>query len=71
MTRSIMRDMNDDTLRQAKLAALREEIEANRFANKLYWDQKGHSHDADVEHQRRQERLEQVRKKMDELGRTT
>jgi hypothetical protein len=58
--------MNDDTLCQAKLAVLREEMEAIHFANKLYWGRPEHSREADMEHQLRQERLEQIRKEMQE-----
>jgi len=52
----------DNALRQAKLAALGEETEAIHSANTLYWNRKAHSHEEDMEYQRRQERLEQVRK---------
>jgi len=52
----------EDAVRQAKLVALEEETEAIHFANVLYWDRKLHSHEADMEHQRRQKRLKQVRK---------
>jgi hypothetical protein len=57
----------DDFGRQAKLVALEEETEAIHFANMLYWQCEAHSHEADMEHQRRQKRLSQVRK---EYGRT-
>jgi hypothetical protein len=60
--------MDEDALRQGKLAALREELEAIHVANKLYWNCKEHSHEAGMEHQMRQERLEQLRKEMSELG---
>jgi hypothetical protein len=52
----------EDSVRQAKLVALEEETEAIHFANMLYWNCEVHSHEADLEHQRRQKRLSQVRK---------
>jgi hypothetical protein len=51
----------------ARLASLREEIEAIHFANKLYWDQEHHSQVATAEYERRQERLEEIRKEIQEL----
>ncbi|MGA8492797.1 MAG: hypothetical protein WB711_20410 [Terriglobales bacterium] len=60
----------DYALRQARLAALREEVEAIHSANKLYWGSTVRSHDTDMEHQQRQELLEQLRKEMDELENT-
>ena len=60
----------DHALRQARLAALREEMEAIHSANKQYWNSTVRSHYTDMEHQLRQERLEQVRKEMDELTET-
>jgi len=60
----------DHALRQARLAALREEMEAIHSANKQYWVSKERSHDADMEHQLRQERLERIRDEMDELEKT-
>jgi hypothetical protein len=52
----------DGFVRQAKLVALEEETEAIHFANMLYWNYDAHSDEADLEHQRRQKRLSQVRK---------
>jgi hypothetical protein len=49
---------------------LREEMEAIHSANKQYWVSKERSHDADMEHQLRQERLERIRDEMDELEKT-
>jgi hypothetical protein len=57
----------DDALRQATISALRAEMDAIHSANKLYWVRQGRSHEADMEHQLRQERLEQIRKDLDEL----
>jgi hypothetical protein len=59
--------MGDETVRQATLAALREEVETIHSENKLYWNRKEHSHEADMEHQLRQERLEQIREEMNKL----
>jgi hypothetical protein len=36
-------------------------------ANKLYWENKVPSHEAKAEHQRRQDRLEEVRHELNEL----
>jgi hypothetical protein len=58
----------DEAVRQAKLAALSQELDAIHVANKVYWDRKEHNRQDDMEHQLRQERLEQVRKEMSELG---
>jgi len=57
----------NDALRQARLGALRGEMDAIHVANKLHWGSAGHTHEADMEHQLRQERLDQLRKEMDEL----
>jgi len=59
--------MDDDATRQAKLAILRKELEAIHSANKVYWSQEERSHGADMDHQMRQERLDQIRKEMNEL----
>lgn len=42
-------------------------MEAIHRANKLYWNRAEHSREADMEHQQRQERLEQIRNEMEEL----
>jgi hypothetical protein len=52
----------EDSVRQAELVALEEEMEAIHLANMLYWNCEAHSHEADLEYQLRQERLKQVRK---------
>jgi hypothetical protein len=57
----------DDALRHAKLAVLRQELEAIHLANKAYWGSTERNHEADMEHQLRQERLERIRDEMDEL----
>jgi len=52
---------------KTKLADLREELEAIRFANNLYLDHCAPSVEATAEYRRRLERLQQVGKKMKEL----
>ena len=59
--------MDDASRGAGQLAALREELETIHFANRQYWNQQEHSHAAIAEYERRQERLEQIRKEMDEL----
>ncbi len=59
--------MDDDATRQAKLAILQKELEAIHIANKVYWSQKKRSHDVDMDHQKRQERLDKIRREMNEL----
>jgi hypothetical protein len=56
-----------DALSQAGLAALRDEMDAIHLANNLYWSSAVLTHQADMGHQLRQERLEQLRQEMDEL----
>jgi Rrf2 family protein len=51
------------TSRKAGIAALNEEIESIHFANKQYWQQKDHSREARAEYHRRQDRLEELRKR--------
>jgi hypothetical protein len=51
-----------------RIVALHAEMDAIHFANRLYWDQKSHSRDADAEHQKRQSRLEEIRKELSEFG---
>jgi exonuclease VII small subunit len=57
----------DNALRQATFAALQEEMAIINFANGMYLDRQGHSLAADAEYQWRQERLEQVRKELEDL----
>jgi hypothetical protein len=54
--------------RPKRIATLHQEMDVIHFANRLYWDQKSHSRDADTEHQRRQSRLEEIRKELLEFG---
>jgi hypothetical protein len=58
--------MNSES-RPRRIAALHQEMDVIHFANRLYWDQKSHSRDADTEHQRRQSRLEEIRKELSEF----
>jgi len=59
--------MDRDNFRQARLAALQEEMNAIHTANRQYWAVAAQNHGADMEYQQRQERLEQIRKEMEEL----
>lgn len=59
--------MNDDILRQARLASLQEEMDAIHSANKLYRNRNERSRESEMEHQQRQERLDEIRKEMEEL----
>jgi hypothetical protein len=59
--------MNSES-KPKRIAALHEEMDAIHFANRLYWDQKSHSRDADADHQKRQSRLEEIRKELSEFG---
>jgi hypothetical protein len=51
-----------DALDQAQLMAVREEMDAIYLANLRYWNLRQHSHEEDMEYERRKERLEQIRK---------
>ena len=51
----------------SRLAALREEVDAIHHANRLYWAQKKPSRTARAEYEWRQERLERIRREMQEL----
>jgi hypothetical protein len=48
----------------SKLAKLQHELDAIHLANKEYWASATHTHEATAHYQRRQERLEQIRKDM-------
>jgi len=63
----LARTMNSEP-KHMRIAALHEEMDAIHFANRLYWNQKSHGHDADAEHQKRQSRLEEIRKELSEFG---
>ena len=51
-----------DALDQAQLMVALEEMDAIYLANLLYWNLRQYSHEEDMEHERRKERLEQIRK---------
>src|ERR1022692_2659886 len=57
----------DAALCHTKLTALQDELDTIHLANKSYWDRAEHTRQATAEYQRRQERLEQIRKEMQEL----
>jgi hypothetical protein len=57
----------DNALPPANLAALQEEMAIIKFANGMYLDRLVHSLAADAEYHWRQERLEQVRKELEDL----
>jgi len=60
--------MEPDAEKKIRIAALQKEMDGIYFADRLYWDQsKGITHDARIEHQRRQERLEEIRKELAKL----
>ncbi|MFZ0138752.1 MAG: hypothetical protein WAK89_16925 [Candidatus Sulfotelmatobacter sp.] len=60
--------MEPDAERRARIAALDEEINAIYFADRRYWEQrKDATHDARIEHLRRQDRLEEIRKELYQL----
>jgi hypothetical protein len=54
--------------RKARIVVLQEEIDSIHFANKLYWAKEEHSHTAIAEYERRQDRLEEIRHELFELG---
>ena len=45
-------------------AALREEIDSIHFANKRYWKDRVPSREARAEHQRREDRLQEIRREL-------
>ncbi len=51
-----------DDLTRAQLAAVLEEMEAIHLANMRYWKRKERDRQEEMEYERRQERLEQIRK---------
>ncbi len=53
--------MGLEATRKARVAALYEEIHSIHHANRLFWREKAHGHDAGVEYYRRQDRLEEIR----------
>jgi hypothetical protein len=63
--------MQNEITTQARIAALKEEIQTIDFANKLYWRQRRNSSVATAEYYRRQERLEEIRTELYELTKTS
>jgi len=60
--------LEPDVKKESRIAALHEEMDAIYFADRQYWEQReGVTHDARIEHQRRQERLEGIRKELAHL----
>jgi hypothetical protein len=49
-------------LSRTRLMALLKEMDAIHLANMRYWRQKQHNRGEEMEYERRQERLEQIRK---------
>lgn len=60
--------MEPEAIRKDTIAVLHGEIDALLFANRLYWEGKTLSRDPDAEYQRRQDRLELIRRKLIQLG---
>jgi hypothetical protein len=56
--------MEAEAIRKDAIAVLHEEIDALLFANRLYWEGRTLSHESDTEYQRRQDRLELIRRKL-------
>jgi hypothetical protein len=57
-----------DAKKESRIAALSKEMDAIYFADRQYWEQReGVTHDARIEHERRQERLEEIRKELTQL----
>jgi hypothetical protein len=59
--------MEPEATKKARIAVLHEEMNSIDFANRLYWKNKAPSREAKAEHQRRQDRLEEIRRELDEL----
>ncbi len=61
--------MQGDSSIRARLASLREEIDSIHLANSLHWKQgECHSREEMVAYERRQDRLEEIRKELSELA---
>jgi hypothetical protein len=55
---------------EAKIAALKEEIESIHFADALYWKRgSDHSREANAEYERRQDRIQQIGSELASLER--
>jgi hypothetical protein len=62
-----MRPTTPDTKSTAKINFLNQEMDEIHYANSLYWKQEGHSKAAKAQYQWRQDRLEEIRKELDQL----
>ena len=63
--------MEIDATKKARIAALSEEMDRIHFVNSLYWERGDEvTAEARAEYQRRQERLEAIRKELDQLRST-
>jgi len=55
---------------EAKIAALKEEIESIHFADALYWKRgRDHSREANAEYKRRQDRIQEIGSELASLER--
>lgn len=61
--------MKPEAARKSRIMVLNEEMHSIHSANRLYWKNKAPTREAKAEHQRRQDRLEEVRRELDELDR--
>jgi hypothetical protein len=61
--------MKPEAARKARVMVLNEEIHSIHSANSLYWENKAPSREAKAGHQRRQDRLKEVRRELHELDR--
>jgi hypothetical protein len=60
--------MEADADKRARIDGLNKEMDAIYFADRQYWERReGITHDARIEHQRRQERLEEIREELARL----
>jgi hypothetical protein len=51
--------------KKVRLAILNREVHSIHGANRLFWErQNAHTHEADIEYYRRQDRLEAIRRKL-------
>jgi hypothetical protein len=55
-------DTMSHSLSRTQLVAVLGEMDAIHVANTMYWRQKQHNREEETEYQRRQERLEQIRR---------
>jgi hypothetical protein len=60
--------MEPDGNKESRITALNKEMDAIYFADRQYWEEReGVTHDMRIEHQKRQERLEEIRKELTRL----